>query len=104
MGRSYETVTAEQFTGTDGLAHWRVEGPQATARFHTGNFATGLQLVNEAGRLAEEANHHPDLTLRYPEVEVWLGTHDTGTLTDADVDLALKITAVAKGLGVPIAD
>lgn len=100
MARSYETVTAEQFTGTEGLAHWRVEGAQATVRFRTGDFVTGLRLVNEIGRLAEEANHHPDLTLRYPEVEVWLGTHDTGTVTDADVALALGITAAAREQGI----
>jgi 4a-hydroxytetrahydrobiopterin dehydratase len=102
MARSYETVTAEQFTGTAGLEGWQVVGAQATARFRTGSFVTGLRLVNEAGRLAEEADHHPDLMLRYPEVEVWLGTHDTGTVTDADVELALGITAAARELGVDV--
>lgn len=100
MGRSYEVVSAAEFTGTEGLAGWGVEGPQAVITFRTGDFATGLRLVNEIGRLAEEADHHPDLTLRYPEVEVRLGTHDTGTLTTADVDLARAITAVADDLGV----
>ncbi|KRC53513.1 MULTISPECIES: 4a-hydroxytetrahydrobiopterin dehydratase [unclassified Nocardioides] len=100
MARSYETVTADQFTGTEGLAAWRVEGAQATATFRTGDFVTGLRLVNEIGRLAEEADHHPDLTLRYPEVVVWLGTHDTGTVTDADVALARGITAAARDLGI----
>ena len=102
MARSYQTVTAEEFTGAQGLGEWRVEGAQAVVRFRTGDFVTGLALVNEIGRLAEEANHHPDLTLTYPEVGVRLGTHDTGTVTDADVALAQAITAVAQGLGVPV--
>ncbi|TWG92601.1 4a-hydroxytetrahydrobiopterin dehydratase [Nocardioides sp. J9] len=103
MARSYQTVTAEEFTAAEGLAEWRVEGAQATVRFRTGSFATGLALVNEIGRLAEEANHHPDVTLRYPEVEVWLGTHDTGTVTDADVALAQRIAAAARAMDVPVA-
>lgn len=100
MGRSYQTVTAEEFTAADGLRDWRVEGAQAVVRFRTGDFVTGLALVNEIGRLAEEANHHPDLTLTYPEVGVRLGTHDTGTVTDADVALAQGISAAAQRLGV----
>ncbi len=100
MARDYRTVTPEEFTAAEGLSAWRVEGAQATTRFATGDFATGLRLVNEIGRLAEEANHHPDLTLRYPEVEVWLGTHDTGTVTDADVSLAQQISAAAAALGI----
>lgn len=104
MGRSYEVVSATEFTATDGLADWRVEGARATVRFSTGDFATGLRLVNEIGRFAEEADHHPDLTLRYPDVEVWLGTHDTGTLTTADVDLARRIGVAARELGVVVAE
>ncbi|QSR28686.1 4a-hydroxytetrahydrobiopterin dehydratase [Nocardioides aromaticivorans] len=102
MARSYQTVTAEEFTAAAGLGEWRVEGDQAVVRFRTGDFVTGLALVNEIGRLAEEANHHPDLTLSYPEVGIRLGTHDTGTVTDADVALAQAITAVAQELGVPV--
>lgn len=98
MARDYRTVTADEFTAAEGLADWRVEGAQATTTFATGDFVTGLRLVNEIGRLAEEADHHPDLTLRYPEVEVWLGTHDTGTVTDADVALAQAITAAARAI------
>ncbi|HWJ09733.1 MAG TPA: 4a-hydroxytetrahydrobiopterin dehydratase [Nocardioides sp.] len=103
MGRSYQTVTAEEFTGAQGLGEWRVEGDQATVRFRTGDFVTGLALVNEIGRLAEEADHHPDLALSYPEVEVRLGTHDTGTVTDADVELAQAITSAATAMGVAVA-
>lgn len=104
MGRSYEVVSAAEFTATDGLADWRAGEARATVRFSTGDFATGLRLVNEIGRLAEEADHHPDLTLRYPDVEVALGTHDTGTLTTADVDLARGIVAAAREIGVVVAD
>lgn len=104
MGRSYDVVSATEFTATEGLAEWRAAEARATVRFGTGDFATGLRLVNEIGRLAEEVDHHPDLTLRYPDVEVSLGTHDTGTLTTADVDLARAIMQAARELGVGVAD
>ena len=48
------------------------------ARFATGDFATGLALANAIGAAAEEANHHPDLDLRYPRPTVRLVSHDVG--------------------------
>lgn len=100
MGRSYEVVSAAQFSAEAGLEDWRVLWWQAFGLFRTGDFATGLRLVNEIGRLAEEADHHPDLNLRYGVLEVRLATHDTMSLTTADVDLCRAISAAAAELGV----
>src|SRR5699024_6009942 len=55
-----------------GPAGWSQDGQTLTVRFATGDFATGLELVDRIGASAEEANHHPDLTLTYPEVTVTL--------------------------------
>ncbi|WP_182378768.1 4a-hydroxytetrahydrobiopterin dehydratase [Nocardioides sp. WS12] len=100
MAHAYERLTADEFVAADGVEDWRVEGVEVRAVFATGSFVKGLALVNEIGRLAEEVNHHPDLTLTYPKVGVSLTTHDTGTLTTADRDLAQAISAAARGLGV----
>lgn len=100
MAHAYERLTADEFAAADDVADWRVVGVEVHATFATGNFVTGLALVNEIGRLAEEVNHHPDLTLTYPKVGVSLSTHDTGTLTTADRDLAQAISAAARALGI----
>lgn len=100
MGRSYEVVSAAQFSAEEGLGDWRVLWWQAFGLFRTGDFATGLRLVNEIGRLAEEADHHPDLNFRYGVLEVRLATHDTMSLTTADVALCRAISAAAAELGV----
>ena len=47
------------------------------------------------GFLAEAADHHPDLDVRWRKVRVALTTHDSGGLTANDVDLARQIEAVA---------
>lgn len=100
MAREYEQVTAEQFSQAEGLDEWRVLGWQAFALFRTGSFVKGLELANEIGRLAEEADHHPDLNLRYPALEVRLATHATSSLTTADLELAQQISAAARNLGI----
>jgi len=81
------------------LADWRIMFATLQARFKTGDFATGLRLVNEIGAAAEEMNHHPDLDLRYPTVHVRLSSHDVGGITQRDIDLARQITDMAGRLG-----
>ena len=94
-------LTPEQFEASDGVADWRVIGGMACARFSTRSFSRGVELINHIGPIADAANHHPDVDLRYPHVTVRLVTHDAGTvLTDLDLDLARRISAVAEALGV----
>lgn len=95
-----ERLTAEEFAAADGTQDWRVLGWQAQTVFRTGDFATGLRLVNAVGELAERADHHPDVKLTYPLVELRLATHSTSSLTDKDVALAREISAAARELGV----
>ena len=68
-------------------------------RFATGNFVAGLDFVTRVTEAAEEANHHPDVDLRYPHVDVALSSHDVGGMTQRDVDLARRIGEIAAGLG-----
>ncbi len=83
-----------------GLDDWRMLAQGIHARFATGNFATGLSLVAAIGEVAEATNHHPDVTLTYPRVDVMLTSHDVGHVTQRDFDLAAQISEAARGLGV----
>ena len=87
-----------------GFPGWHLTGEALTATFKTRKFSTGLELVNRIGASAEEANHHPDLTLTYPEVRVTLSSHDVGGITSRDIDLARTISGHATDLGVAIAE
>ncbi len=83
-----------------GLDDWRMLAQGIHARFTTGDFATGLRLVHAIGEVAEVANHHPDVTLTYPRVDVALISHDVGYVTQRDLDLAARISEVARRLDV----
>lgn len=83
-----------------GLDDWRQLLGVIRARYRTGDFATGLALVDRVGALAEAADHHPDITLTYPEVVISMSSHDVDGITSRDIDLAREISAVARELGV----
>ncbi|MFQ3598356.1 MAG: 4a-hydroxytetrahydrobiopterin dehydratase [Chloroherpetonaceae bacterium] len=57
-------------------------------------FLKGLAFIERVATLAEDANHHPDITFTYNRVVISLTTHDKGMLTEKDFDLATKIGAV----------
>ena len=78
---------------------WRVLLRALHARFRTGDFATGARLVERIAAVADEHDHHPDLDLRYPTLDVRLSSHDVGGLTRRDVRLAQRIGELAAELG-----
>ncbi|MFC3300454.1 4a-hydroxytetrahydrobiopterin dehydratase [Arthrobacter agilis] len=83
-----------------GLEDWRPLAQALHTRFLTRDFTTGLALVSAIGALAEEAGHHPDLTLTYPHVDVKLMSHDSSGITERDTDLAHRISALAHERGI----
>ena len=82
-----------------GLADWRQLWSVLRARYRTGDFASGLALVQAIGAAAEAADHHPDLTLSYGFVDVLLVSHDAGGITTRDVELARTISGLAAEAG-----
>lgn len=94
-----DQLTHSQFVGS-ALDDWRDLAEGIHARFATGDFATGLQFVAAVGEAAEAAGHHPDVTLTYPHVDVKLVTHDVGGVTQRDVDLASRISEIARDHGI----
>jgi 4a-hydroxytetrahydrobiopterin dehydratase len=94
----YSQVQAEE-----GLEDWRFFVMKLHARFRTGSFVKGLELVTRITEAAEAANHHPDLVLTYPQVDVDLQSHDVHGVTSRDLDLARRISAIAAELGIEAA-
>jgi 4a-hydroxytetrahydrobiopterin dehydratase len=94
-----DKISFAEFSAADGVEDWRALGLGVATQFQTGSFAKGVELTAAIGRLADAANHHPDVDLRYPTVTVRMFTHEADGLTQRDVDLARKISAAARELG-----
>ena len=71
-----------------------------SAYFRTGSFAAGAELIDAIAELAEAANHHPDVDLRYSGVTVRLVTHEVGGLSIRDAELARQISQAARELDI----
>jgi 4a-hydroxytetrahydrobiopterin dehydratase len=95
-------ITMRRFLEADGIEDWRVLGEGACAHFRTGSFAAGVRLVQAIGELAG-TDGHPDVDVRPDGVTVRLltMTDDYYGLSERDLELARRISAVARELGVP---
>ena len=99
MTEPREKLSATQVRDA-GLADWRQILGRIKARFRTGDFRTGLALVDKIGATAEAADHHPDIHLSYSDVVVTLASHDVRGITSRDLDLARQISSHAAELGI----
>jgi 4a-hydroxytetrahydrobiopterin dehydratase len=77
--------------GLQRLPRWQMEGGKIVRVVVCADFAAALDLVNRVGALAEEANHHPDIEIRWNKVTLQLTTHSAGGLTARDLDLAARL-------------
>ena len=75
------------------LPGWQRYGDEIRRTFAFADFAAALAFVNRVGALAEAANHHPDIDIRYSKVTLALTTHDSGGLTAKDFALAEQVSA-----------
>jgi len=67
---------------------WAIDGEQMSRTFEFGDFSEALGFVVRLGIAAEQADHHPDIDIRWNKVTVVLSTHSAGALTDLDLGLA----------------
>lgn len=77
------------------LAGWSRAGDEIRNRYDCPSFADAITFVVRIAFLAEAADHHPDLDVRWRTVHVALTTHDAGGLTALDMELARAIDGVA---------
>lgn len=95
-------LTGQQIADAE-LTGWAYLLGGLQTRIASGDFATGLSIVNAIGAAAEAMNHHPDLDLRYGHVDVRLTSHDERGVTERDVRLAGTIGEIAARAGVSLA-
>lgn len=79
----------------DELPGWERRGDAIVKTFTFPAFLAGIAFVARVAQAAEEANHHPDVDIRYTSITCALSTHDAGGITSRDVELAMAIDRTA---------
>ena len=80
-----------------GLEHWQYKNKAISRTFEFSSYLSGVKFLNKIASLAEELDHHPDMTLTWCKVHILLTTHDKGDVTEKDIELANLCDKHCKG-------
>ena len=79
-----------------GLDGWRQDRQELVRVVELADFPTAIVVVDRVAEVAEAAQHHPDIDIRWNKVTLALTTHDQGGLTSKDFALAKKFDAAVR--------
>ena len=82
-------------TALESLPHWTGSTSSLERTVTAPDFPTAITIVDGVAVAAEDANHHPDIDIRWRRVRFELSTHDAGGVTQKDLDLATTIDRIA---------
>ena len=77
------------------LPGWQRQGRAIQRIFEFPDFKAAMQFVNKVADAAEQANHHPDIDIRYNKVTMALVSHDSGGVTQRDIKMAQHINGIS---------
>jgi 4a-hydroxytetrahydrobiopterin dehydratase len=77
------------------LPDWSRNGGVIARTFTFKDFTAAMEFTNAVAALAEQAQHHPDIDVRWNKVTLALCTHDAGGLTEKDFALARQCDGLA---------
>ncbi len=85
-------LTADQLKSElSTLSGWSVESGEITKKFKAPSFHRAIGFVMQIAIIADKADHHPDIDIRYETVAIALSTHSEGGITEKDIELAREI-------------
>ena len=78
------------------LPGWERDGDEIEKKFRFDNFKASMAFANRVADLAEAADHHPDISIKYNRVKLTLSTHSEGSVTEKDFALAAQLDGAAQ--------
>lgn len=79
--------------GLSGLGGWQFENGALRRSYATDGWRGSLLVANAIGFICEAADHHADLLVTWPRVDVALSTHAASGITNKDFEVARLIEA-----------
>lgn len=76
------------------LPNWRYENGYIKTDIQCADFKAAFALMTRIAFEAEALNHHPNWENVYNRIHIALQTHDAGGITQLDMDLAKRISAL----------
>ena len=76
------------------LNEWMIHNELLVKEFVFSTFQDAINFVNAVAKIADEADHHPDIFISYNKVRISLITHDLEEISEKDYSLAKEIESL----------
>ena len=76
------------------IHEWTIQDGHVYRQFKFKDFKEAISFVNKVADIAEQEDHHPNITINYNKVSIDLWTHAINGMSDNDFILAAKIEEV----------
>ncbi|MCT1557931.1 4a-hydroxytetrahydrobiopterin dehydratase [Helcobacillus massiliensis] len=100
MTKNHDSIT--DAAAAERMPQWRIEDSTAHLQAKGRSFADAIRFVTGVAELAEAADHHPDIDIRFNRVRLALSSHDVGSLSDRDVALGEQIVRLTEEQGLTV--
>ena len=79
------------------MDEWSEQDNALVRVFEFESFPAAIAFVDRLAAAAEDANHHPDIDIRYRKVTVRWTTHSAGEVTAKDREMAELTSTLSSG-------
>ncbi len=101
MTRPTPLSTDEVVAALAALQGWELVDGALHRDFRFADFSRAFGFMAAAATVAQAMDHHPDWSNSYATVVVDLSTHDVDGITELDVELARRMSELARDCGAP---
>jgi len=93
MGSGKSTLSEEELRALLlEIPEWAIDDGKLIRFWTFTNFVEAMGFVNRVAEFAEQAEHHPDIDIRYNRVKLALVSHDAGGITARDAKMARQLS------------
>ena len=78
------------------LSGWSFDGEVIRVEYVFSDFKEAFAFMSLVAIEAEKMEHHPSWSNEYNKVNISLSTHDEGSVTECDIELARNISHIVK--------
>ncbi len=84
-------INPDEINKTISKKNWNYKNHRISKSYEFDSYMEGVEFVNKIANIAEQRNHHPDLSVGWCKVEVSITSHDLGGVTTKCINLATTI-------------
>jgi 4a-hydroxytetrahydrobiopterin dehydratase len=74
---------------------WKIKDWRVQKEFKFKNFIEAMEFVNKVADIAEQEQHHPDISISYSKVSIKTWTHAINGLSENDFIIVAKIDEIS---------